>query len=174
MQAGELVHVIADCHIYDRHVPVIQELIQRPVYPAPTVYLNPEVRDFYQFTVDDLVVENYQMCIRDRNTEVSCVGIYGDGNLYDERIHTLSKEDLDGCILDEKTAVELFGTVQAVGKEITMGGRAYTVRQVLRTREREALFSAGDEQQFTWVNLSRGEDAVSYTHLSVNNSSIAK
>lgn len=94
-----------------------------------------------------------------RNTEVSCVGIYGDGNLYDERIHTLSKEDLDGCILDEKTAVELFGTVQAVGKEITMGGRAYTVRQVLRTREREALFSAGDEQQFTWVNLSRGEDA---------------
>lgn len=60
MQAGELVHVIADCHIYDRHVPVIQELIQRPVYPAPTVYLNPEVRDFYQFTVDDLVVENYQ------------------------------------------------------------------------------------------------------------------
>ena len=48
MQVGELVHVIADCHIYDRHVPVVQELIQRPVYPAPTVYLNPEVRDFYQ------------------------------------------------------------------------------------------------------------------------------
>ena len=60
MQVGELVHVIADCHIYDRHVPVIEELIQRPTYPAPTVYLNPEVKDFYAFTVDDLVVENYQ------------------------------------------------------------------------------------------------------------------
>ena len=60
MKAGELVHVIADAHIYNRHIPLVQELISRPVYPAPKVTLNPEIRDFYQFTVNDLTVENYQ------------------------------------------------------------------------------------------------------------------
>lgn len=59
MEAGELLHVIADAHIYDRHVPVIRELIQRESYPAPKVWLNPEVKDFYEFTVEDLHVENY-------------------------------------------------------------------------------------------------------------------
>ena len=57
---GELVHVIADAHIYDRHVPIIEELIQRPQYPAPKFRLNPEIRDFYDFTTDDLIVEDYQ------------------------------------------------------------------------------------------------------------------
>ncbi len=57
---GELVHVIADAHIYDRHVDIIRELIQRPQYPAPTVTLNPDVHDFYDFTPDDVIVENYQ------------------------------------------------------------------------------------------------------------------
>ena len=57
---GELIHVIADAHIYNRHVPVIRELIERPQYPAPEVILNPEVNDFYEFTTDDLIVENYQ------------------------------------------------------------------------------------------------------------------
>ena len=56
---GEFVHVIADAHIYDRHVPIIEELISRPAHPAPVVKLNPDVSDFYQFTVDDFVVENY-------------------------------------------------------------------------------------------------------------------
>lgn len=59
MEAGELLHVIADAHIYDRHVPVIRELIQREAYPAPKVWLNPEIKDFYEFTVEDLHVENY-------------------------------------------------------------------------------------------------------------------
>ena len=59
MQAGELVHVIADAHIYDRHVPIIKELIQREPLPAPSFWLNPEVKDFYQFTRDDVKVENY-------------------------------------------------------------------------------------------------------------------
>ena len=59
MKAGELVHVIADAHIYDRHVPLIQELISRETYPAPTVKLNPEIKNFYDFTVEDLTVENY-------------------------------------------------------------------------------------------------------------------
>ena len=60
MEAGELVHVIADAHIYDRHVPLVEELISRTPLPAPTVRLNPDVRDFYAFTTDDLIVENYE------------------------------------------------------------------------------------------------------------------
>ena len=59
MEAGELVHVIADAHIYDRHVPIIKELISREPYPAPKFWLNPEVKDFYKFTRDDVKVENY-------------------------------------------------------------------------------------------------------------------
>ena len=59
MVPGELVHMIADQHIYDRHVDVVKELITREQYPAPKVYLNPDITDFYQFTTDDLFVENY-------------------------------------------------------------------------------------------------------------------
>lgn len=59
MQVGELVHVIADAHIYDRHIPLVKELITRETYPAPKVWLTPDVKDFYAFTVDDLHVENY-------------------------------------------------------------------------------------------------------------------
>ena len=60
MVAGELLHVIVDAHIYDRHVPIIRELIERPQYPAPKVSLNPDVTDFYDFTTDDLIVEGYE------------------------------------------------------------------------------------------------------------------
>lgn len=60
LEAGELVHVIADAHIYDRHIPLISELISRPQYPAPKLWINPEVKDFYQFTVEDFRLENYQ------------------------------------------------------------------------------------------------------------------
>ena len=60
MIAGELLHVIVDAHIYDRHVDIVRELIGRPQFPAPTVRLNPEVTNFYDFTTDDLIVENYQ------------------------------------------------------------------------------------------------------------------
>ena len=59
MQVGELVHVIADAHIYDRHIPIIEELIQRECYEAPKFWLNPDIKDFYQFTRDDVKVENY-------------------------------------------------------------------------------------------------------------------
>ncbi|WP_167957396.1 thymidylate synthase [Anaerosporobacter faecicola] len=59
MEAGELVHVIADAHIYDRHIPIIKELITRPTYDAPTFWMNPEIKDFYQFTVDDFRLDNY-------------------------------------------------------------------------------------------------------------------
>ena len=60
MEPGELVHVIADAHIYDRHVPIIKEMIKRETYPAPKVTLNPEVKDFYEFTTDDFKIEDYQ------------------------------------------------------------------------------------------------------------------
>ncbi|MCR4709271.1 MAG: thymidylate synthase [Clostridiales bacterium] len=60
LKPGELVHVISDAHIYNRHVPVIEELISRPQYPAPKVWLNPEIKDFYDFTTDDIFVEDYQ------------------------------------------------------------------------------------------------------------------
>ena len=60
LKAGELGHVIADAHIYDRHVPIIEELITRPQYPAPKSRLNPDVKDFYDFTPDDVIIEDYQ------------------------------------------------------------------------------------------------------------------
>ncbi|MCI9463329.1 MAG: thymidylate synthase [Lachnospiraceae bacterium] len=59
MKVGELVHVIADAHIYDRHIPVVKELIERQTYDAPTFWLNPDIKDFYQFTRNDVKVENY-------------------------------------------------------------------------------------------------------------------
>lgn len=59
MVAGELVHCIADAHIYDKHVSMIEELIEREEHPAPKVWLNPDVKNFYDFTTDDLHVEDY-------------------------------------------------------------------------------------------------------------------
>lgn len=59
-EVGELVHVIADAHIYDRHVPIIREMLDRPQFAAPKITLNPEIKDFYQFTVNDLKVDNYE------------------------------------------------------------------------------------------------------------------
>lgn len=59
MQVGELVHVIADAHIYDRHIPIVKELIGREQFAAPKFSLNPEIKDFYQFTTKDITIEDY-------------------------------------------------------------------------------------------------------------------
>ena len=59
MEVGELLHVIADCHIYDRHIPLVEELLKREEFPAPKVTLNPDKKHFYDFTVDDLIVTDY-------------------------------------------------------------------------------------------------------------------
>lgn len=68
---GELVHVIADAHIYDRHVDIIREMIERPQYPAPKFSLNPEVRDFYDFTLKDIKIEEYQKNPQIRNIPIA-------------------------------------------------------------------------------------------------------
>ena len=60
MIPGELVHMIADAHIYDRHVDIVRELISRSHHAAPKVSLNPDVKDFYAFTTADLIVEGYE------------------------------------------------------------------------------------------------------------------
>ena len=71
MKAGELVHVIADAHIYDRHIPMVEELIKREPYPAPEFWLNPEVKDFYEFTPDDVRLDNYQTHPQMKNIPVA-------------------------------------------------------------------------------------------------------
>lgn len=57
---GELVHVIADCHIYDRHIPMVERLLELEPYPAPKVTLDGTVQDFYQFTKNSFTVEQYR------------------------------------------------------------------------------------------------------------------
>ena len=59
MEVGELLHVIADAHIYDRHVPLVEELISREQHPAPTFWLNPDKHSFYDFTEDDVKLIDY-------------------------------------------------------------------------------------------------------------------
>lgn len=60
LKPGELVHVIADAHIYDRHIPIVEELIKRECFDAPKVTLDESVTDFYQFTPDSFTVTDYK------------------------------------------------------------------------------------------------------------------
>ena len=69
--AGELVHVIADCHIYDRHVPIVEKLIEREPRPAPRLWIDPSVKNFYDFTVDSFRLEGYDPWPFDEKIEVA-------------------------------------------------------------------------------------------------------
>ena len=60
LKAGELVHVIADAHIYDRHIPTLEKMFENPQFEAPKLTINPEIKNFYDFTVDDFVLEGYE------------------------------------------------------------------------------------------------------------------
>ena len=60
LKAGELVHVIADAHLYDRHIPVVEKMMENPQFEAPKLIINPDVKDFYKFTVDDFILEDYK------------------------------------------------------------------------------------------------------------------
>ena len=71
LKAGELVHVIADAHIYDRHIPLVKELISRETYPAPDFWINPEIKNFYDFTTDDVRLDNYQTGPQIKNIPVA-------------------------------------------------------------------------------------------------------
>ena len=71
LEAGELVHVIADAHIYDRHVPIVEEIIARPPYDAPRLWIDPEVDGFYAFTPDSLRLDGYQYHPLDRPIPVA-------------------------------------------------------------------------------------------------------
>lgn len=71
LEAGELVHVIADAHIYDRHIPLVKELIRRKPYPAPELAINPAVKNFYDFKADDFKLEGYQTGAQIKNIPVA-------------------------------------------------------------------------------------------------------
>ena len=71
LEAGELVHVIADAHIYDRHVPVVEEIIARTPYEAPKLWMDPSVTDFYAFTKDSFKLEGYQFHTLDQPIPVA-------------------------------------------------------------------------------------------------------
>ncbi|MCM1289695.1 MAG: thymidylate synthase [Corallococcus sp.] len=60
LQVGELVHVIADAHIYDRHIPQVERMLCGKEHPAPKFVINKDVTDFYKFTVDDFVLDGYE------------------------------------------------------------------------------------------------------------------
>ncbi|MBQ3047906.1 MAG: thymidylate synthase [Clostridia bacterium] len=60
LEVGELVHVIADAHIYDRHLPLVEEMIKRPTYPAPKFKIDKSITNFYDFTVDSFELEGYE------------------------------------------------------------------------------------------------------------------
>ena len=71
LEVGELVHVIADAHIYDRHIPIVKEMLLKPEYPAPKFVMDPDKDDFYAFTPDDFRLEGYQFSELDKKIEVA-------------------------------------------------------------------------------------------------------
>ena len=71
LEVGELVHVIADAHIYDRHIPIVEEIINNASYPAPLFKMNEEKKDFYSFTPDDFSLTDYKYNSKKYNIEVA-------------------------------------------------------------------------------------------------------
>ena len=69
--AGELVHVIADAHIYDRHIPVVKKMLKNEQFSAPKIKINPDVKDFYKFTVNDFELVDYKFNKIDEKFEVA-------------------------------------------------------------------------------------------------------
>ncbi len=71
LEVGELVHVISDAHIYDRHVPLVEKILKNPEYPAPKFIMNKDVKNFYDFTVDDFKLEDYNFTKLEEKIEVA-------------------------------------------------------------------------------------------------------
>lgn len=71
LEPGEFVHVIADAHIYDRHIPIVKKIIQNEQKPAPKLILDPDIKDFYQFTKNSFRLENYEYTDLDEKIPVA-------------------------------------------------------------------------------------------------------
>lgn len=71
LKVGELIHVIADAHIYDRHVSIVEEILKNPEYEAPKFIINKDIKNFYDFTTDDFKLENYVANKFDHRIEVA-------------------------------------------------------------------------------------------------------
>ncbi|MCL2630486.1 MAG: thymidylate synthase [Firmicutes bacterium] len=71
LKVGEFVHVIADAHIYDRHIPIAEEIIKREQFPAPAFKIRDSVKDFYDFKVEDFSLENYNFTLLGKKLEVA-------------------------------------------------------------------------------------------------------
>lgn len=71
LKAGELVHVIADAHLYDRHIPIVKKMLEKPTFPAPKFVMNPDIKDFYAFTADDFALEGYRYNTLEEKIEVA-------------------------------------------------------------------------------------------------------
>lgn len=71
LEVGELVHVISDAHIYDRHIPLVEKILKNPEYPAPEFVMNKDVKNFYDFTVDDFRLEDYEFTKLEEKIEVA-------------------------------------------------------------------------------------------------------
>ena len=71
LKVGELIHVIADAHIYDRHVSIVEEILKNPEYEAPKFIINKDIKNFYDFTTDDFKFENYVANKFDHKIEVA-------------------------------------------------------------------------------------------------------
>ena len=71
LEVGELVHVISDAHIYDRHVPIVEKILQNKQFNAPKLWINPEIKDFYDFTIDDFKLDGYEFTPLEDKIEVA-------------------------------------------------------------------------------------------------------
>ena len=71
LKVGELVHVIADAHIYDRHIESVKDMLKNTEYPAPKFVMNPDIKNFYDFTVDDFRLEGYEATPLKQRLEVA-------------------------------------------------------------------------------------------------------
>ena len=71
LKAGTLMHVIADAHIYDRHVPILEEIMKKEQFDAPKMIVNPDVKNFYDFKVEDFKFDDYKYNPLDKKIEVA-------------------------------------------------------------------------------------------------------
>ena len=71
LEVGELVHVISDAHIYDRHVPIVEKILTNKQFNAPKFWINPEIKNFYDFTVNDFKLEGYEFTPLEDKIEVA-------------------------------------------------------------------------------------------------------